>query len=777
MRRYAPVVRTAAILLGLALLGIAPGRADQNGPSIDPLLRRMIRASEKAMADHGRPDAITDDERRFFKSVASVSVDGAVPTVGVRLKLDDSSRHAIEKLGIRTYGRMAGFASAFIPMSSLAEVSKLAGIQAMQAVVKPKLELDVSRPEVRSQQTATTYGATGKGVIVGDVDTGLDITHPDFRKPDGTTRIKFLWRQDDACVGTPPPPPFDFGCLYTEAQINASLTGGPLVPAPDAEGHGTHVTGVAAGNGLATGNGYPAGRYVGMAPEADIIMVKTFPEPGASCGTNCFQIGLGLDFIDDKAAALGKPYVINLSLGSQYGGHDGSDVDEQTIDSLIGPGIHGKAITKSVGNDRDVPIHISGTVAAGATNTHTFTIPTYTALSGTFNDYAAWWLWYNPNDNLTVTIGDPTSTACGTTMLTTSLTTKILSTDPVQAFNSTNSGALLIDQGDSPVIPGGARSFHMEVDDQGGHPPCAGTWTVRVKGNTVPQGGHYDAWIWQSTFGASQLEATWVSPDLTNLISIPGTSFNVITVGGYMSKFQWLSVDGNTYHWNGTFPTDVGTLAVFSSPGPTRDNRIKPEITAPAWTEVSSLAHDVDVSPASGQQPQVVEDGVHWALPGTSFSSPHVAGIFAQLLSLNPKLDAIQLRSLATSTARVDVNVAPPHPNADWGYGKIDALAMADLVVKPIPDMKPNALGVFSWTAIPTATTYNVYRGDLSLKSATYYGSCLYIGLPSPSFSDTSGPVVNGGFFYLVTGKKDGIEGILGFRSDGTPRPNNSPCP
>jgi minor extracellular serine protease Vpr len=776
MRRYAPAARTVALLLGLALLGTVSGRADRKGPSIDPLLRRMMRASEKAMADHGRPDAISEGERKFFARVASASVDGAVPAVGVRLKLDDAARHAIEKLGIKTYGRMAGFASAVIPMSSLAEVSKLTGIQAMQAVVKPKLDLDVSRPEVRSLQAATTYGATGKGVIVGNVDTGLDITHPDFRNPDGTTRVKFLWRQDDACVGTPPPPPYDFGCLYTEADINASLTGGPAVPAPDAEGHGTHTTGVAAGNGLATGHGFPAGRYVGMAPEADIIMVKTFPEPGAACGANCFQIGVGLDFIDAMAASLGKPYVINLSLGSQYGGHDGSDLDEQTIDSLIGPGIPGAAITKSVGNDRGLPIHISGTVAAGGTNTHTFTIPAYTPLPGTFNDYAAWWLWYKAGDNLTVTIGDPTSTACGTTMLTTSLTTNVLITDPTQAFNNSTSGTLLIDEGDSPVIPGGARSFHMEVDDQGTKPPCAGIWTVRVHGNTVPQGGHYDAWIWSSTFGVNQLEAAWVSPDPTNIISIPGTSFNEITVGGYMTKYQWLSIDGGTYHWGGTSPSDVGTLASFSSPGPTRDNRIKPEITAPAWTEVSALARDVDVSLASGQQPQVVEDGVHWALPGTSFSSPHVAGIFAQLLGLNPKLDAIQLRFLATSTARVDANVTPV-PNADWGYGKIDALAMADLVVKPIPDVKPNAVGLFSWTAIPTATTYNVYRGDLSLKSATYYGSCLQTGLASPSFSDSATPIINGGFFYLVTGKKDGIEGTLGFRSDGTPRPNNSPCP
>jgi hypothetical protein len=509
-----------------------------------------------------------------------------------------------------------------------------------------------------------------------------------------------------------------------------------------------------------------------MAPDADIIMVKTFAEPGAACdNAHCGNIGLGIDFIDQMAGVLGKPYVINLSLGHQYGGHDGSDLDEQTIDSLIGPGIPGKAITKSVGNDRGVPFHISGTVAAGATNTHTLTVPSYTSLPGIFNDYAAWWLWYSAGDNLNVKICDTTSNSCNSTLHSVSENTL---GGPIS--RNTTCGTLLIDDTDSPQVPGGARSFHMEVDDQAGPAPCVGNYTIQVHGNTITQGGHYDAWIWSTTFGVNQLEGFWASPDLTKLISIPGTSFNETTVGGYMTKYQWLSVDGLTYHWSGTQPSDVGTLAAFSSPGPTRDNRIKPEIAAPAWTVASSLSKDINVSPSSGNQPNVVEDGAHFAWDGTSFSSPHVAGIYAQLLSLNPKLDAIQLRSLATSTGRVDVNVTPV-PNGDWGYGKIDALAMADRVVKAIPDVKPNALGVFSWTAIPTATTYNVYRGDLSLKSATYYGSCLQSALPSPSFSDSASPIVNAGFFYLVTGKKDGIEGILGFRSDGTPRPNNSACP
>jgi hypothetical protein len=777
MRRYAPLVRTLAVLACLATLGTGTGRTDRKGPVLDPLLRMMMRASEKAMKEHGKPDAISDSERGFFKRVAAVGEENGVPMVGVRLKLDDTARHAIERLGFETYGRLEGFASVSIPMSSIAQVAQIDGIQIMQAVARHDLSLDVSRPEVKSSMAAATYGAQGSGVIFGNVDTGVDITHPDFRNPDGTTRIKFLWRQDDGCVGTPPPAPYNFGCLYTQAQINASLSGGPTISAPDADGHGSITTGVGAANGLATGHGYPAQRYVGMAPQADIIMVKTFPEPGAACGTNCEQIGVAMDFIDYEAGLLGEPYVINLSLGSHYGGHDGSDLDEQEIDSLVGPGIPGKAIVNSAGNDRGVPIHLSGTVSAGATNTHVLSIPAYTPLPGTLNDDVEWWFWYKAGDSVTLTFCSPSNPTCTNAAQMLSSTTPASGAAGQFVYNITTSGTLIIDDTNSPLVPGGDRSFQVELDDQSGNPPASGSWTVKVKGNSVTQGGHYDAWIWRSEFGSTPLRASWASPDLTKLITIPGTAFNVTTVGGYMTKYQWLSVDTHTYHWTGTFSTDVGTLAVFSSPGPTRDGRIKPEITAPAWTVVSALSRDVPITTGSnGNQPQVVEDGVHFADAGTSFSSPHVAGIYAQLLSLNPRLDAIQLRSLATSTGRVDVNVTPV-PNSDWGYGKIDALAMADNVVKSIPDLKPNSSGVFTWTGIPTATTYNVYRGNISLKSPTYYGSCLTSGLASPSFSDSSIPIINGGFFYLVAGVKNGIEGILGFRSDGTPRVNSSPCP
>jgi len=778
MYRLRSTVRASAIILGLLMMTPSLGRPERKKSFVDPFLTRMMRGSLAAIEKGARHGTVLREEMRHYRRFLAVDADAAQPTVRVRLRLDAQARQAIERLGIKTYGRMEGFASAVVPVHRLKEVAALQGVEAMQAVRRPELELDMSRVNVRSTEMATTYAARGQGVIVGSIDTGIDWRHQDFRKPDGTTRIKYIWSQDDACVGTPPSPPFDFGCLYTEADINAALTGGPAITAPDADGHGTNTIGVAAGSGRGTGNGWPAERYVGMAPEADIIVVKIFAEPPdpRSCFPQCQDIGAGLDFIDTKAAELGKPYVVNLSVGSQLGGHDGSDLDEMTIDSLVGPGVPGKAVVKSAGNDRGRPIHIRGTVATGGTNNHTFTIPQYTALPGIFNDVMAWEVWYSGGDSLTVSIVDPTTAPCGG-----AATTLSASTGQGFKYLDSNSGTMIIDDGASPA-PNGARFFDLEVDDQLGSPPCRGTWTFRVRGDSITAGGTYDAWIWISTFvGPSGEEASWTAPDNTRLLSVPGTALNVTTVAAYVTRQSWLSVDGNSYQYllppPISQPPAIGSLAYFSSPGPTRDGRQKPEIAAPGWTSLSALSQDAapSVNPAV-----IAEDGMHWALVGTSFSAPHVAGIFAQLLGLNPGLDAIDLRTLATQTGRSD-GFTGPVPNSDWGHGKVDAKAAADLMIKPIPDLTAGTdEQTFTASAISTAMTYNVYRGDLSLVSPIYYGTCFASGLASPTFIDTTIPIPDAGFFYYMTGVKDGVEGMLGFWWDGAssmPRPNLFPCP
>ncbi len=178
---------------------------------------------------------------------------------------------------------------------------------------------------LRSGTPPDWSGYTGRDVVVGAVDTGIDTSHQDFLDTLGQTRVLYIWDQTTGTGGPNHPPPYDYGTEWTKAQIDAGLC-----TERDTSGHGTAVMAIAAGNGSATGNGWPAYRYVGMAPEADIIAVKSsFYDD---------DIVDGMSYIMSKASSLGKPFVINLSIGSQYGAHDGTDLIERAIDQISGPG-------------------------------------------------------------------------------------------------------------------------------------------------------------------------------------------------------------------------------------------------------------------------------------------------------------------------------------------------------------------------------------------------------------------------------------------------------
>src|SRR5262249_53007117 len=147
--------------------------------AVDPLLGRIMRAAGKAMREHGRPDAIPPEQLEFFSRIAAVDPRGEQPSVRVRFELDATARETLETMGIRTYGRLEGFAWASVPLARLEEVAAIDGVEIMQAMRIPKLELDVSKAETGSTNVASTYGASGQGVIYGTVDSGLDWHHQD----------------------------------------------------------------------------------------------------------------------------------------------------------------------------------------------------------------------------------------------------------------------------------------------------------------------------------------------------------------------------------------------------------------------------------------------------------------------------------------------------------------------------------------------------------------------------------------------------------------------
>jgi subtilisin family serine protease len=211
---------------------------------------------------------------------------------------------------------------------------------------------------------------TGKGVIIGIIDSGIDWRHEDFRRPDGKSRILAIWDlMDDSYqttnggVGSKPPVYLErdkkwLGTVYTNEQIDKAINGNGTLNSLDKFGHGTAVAGTAASNGRATANGIPAGTYAGVAPDAELIIVKAM-----DC--NYFFPGAELtaEWIFDYARGLNKPVVVNMSFGSQFGPHDGTVESEQFIDSIVGPAKAGKIITVSAGNDGRYNVHANGTFA------------------------------------------------------------------------------------------------------------------------------------------------------------------------------------------------------------------------------------------------------------------------------------------------------------------------------------------------------------------------------------------------------------------------------
>ena len=144
-----------------------------------------------------------------------------------------------------------------------------------------------------------TKGFTGAGVIVGDVDTGVDWTHGDFLNPDGTTRILLIWDTSVDMAAKDPGNPFRHDRLGLRHGLDQGRDRRRFVHGADTNGHGTHTLGTAAGNGGATGN------YTGMAPNADIIFVKGL-DPS------------GVEFVFEMASRLGRPAVVNNSWGISW---------------------------------------------------------------------------------------------------------------------------------------------------------------------------------------------------------------------------------------------------------------------------------------------------------------------------------------------------------------------------------------------------------------------------------------------------------------------------
>jgi minor extracellular serine protease Vpr len=737
------VVSVLSILVSLS--GLAGPALAQDPAS--PHLRRVEAALTEWIASGGKaplalPDFLQASVRALPPAGAPLAP-GYDPMVSVIVRTTDPEMLRMSGAKVRTVA--GNVVTADIPLSLLRELGSMPGLIAADVPHRLRPTLDVSRPEIRADVAQGSAqppypGTTGKGVVVGVIDTGIDVDHGDFTNADATTRIIHLWDQTDN--GGPNPTGYAYGTEWTEANINAGAT-----REKDTDGHGTHVTGIAAGNGRAASSPSELYDFAGIAPEADIIFVKTtFAEDA---------IIDAVAWIQSRAGA--EPSAINLSLGSQYGAHDGTSNLDAALAALSGPG---KIIVAAAGNEGGSQIHAQVTVPASSVTLFPINVPTYTATGGAANDLLLI-EGYSSGSNFSVSVITPNSTTVGPVSSSGSVTT------------STAQGEVDIQQGLDPA--NGDRALLIDIWDKNITPPASGTWNIRVQNNqTSPRS--IELWIYYVQLG-SVSSVRW--SDLTqitnsDLVSSPASSDSVIAVGAYVTKTSWPCVQNGggmcTYSPPGAYT--IGDIAPFSSPGPLRNGTAKPEISAPGMGIASSLSKDATSSLFTNNGFKL-PGGLHYVSQGTSQSTPHVTGVAALILERRPTAAFRQVSLAMTGTARHDA-FTPAGFGPLFGWGKVDAAAAVQIFV-PVRLLSFTAgweegHAVLRWDLRETeeGASFQVERGPtatgpFSAQSAWLQGNLSFSWIdPAPDAGQA--------WYRLVTLDRAGSRQILGTTSLAAPR-------
>ena len=503
---------------------------------------------------------------------------------------------AIKALGGEIGSIMGDIATIDIPVGSLEALSRIENIRYVEASKRLKPTLDISVPEtgaglLRDGTPPVWSGFTGKDVIVGIVDTGIDPTHPDFKDPTGKTRILYLLDQT------------------TNEECTRSMIDSGTCSERDTVGHGTHVAGIASGNGTASQY-----RYIGMAPESNLIIVKTTFYTQAILN--------GISYIEQKAASLGKPCVINLSLGGDIDPHDGTSNWSRGLDNASGPG---RILVGAAGNEAGDSIHASGYVAQGSQTDVAF-LP--------LDSPVAIDLWYAGSDQMNIKAVSPD---CGDTGW----------IAPGQSkTSSTSCGNISISSGQSNPNNGDKEIFISITN------PRPGNWSFSLLGSAISN-GRFDVW--------SDESAVFLQSDSSVTLSDTGSTTKLISVGSFVTRV--LEQD----------EPPAGAISTFSSLGPRRlcslcEDVRKPDICAPGQWIMSAFSKDTYYLDQSLQDPS---GDPYIMMQGTSMAAPHVSGAVALLLQRNAALSPEEIKSILFSGAKQD-SYTGDLPNYVWGHGKLD---------------------------------------------------------------------------------------------------------
>lgn len=469
---------------------------------------------------------------------------------------------------------------------------------------------------------------SGKDIIIGFIDTGIDYRNPIFSTPAGT-RIEYIWDQGEEVYGTAADY-MGFGAEYNKAMIDEAIASEDpynIVPSIDEIGHGTFLASIAAG-GRDEAEGFR-----GMAFLSSIVVVKLkqakknlrdfyFIADDAPCYSED-DILLGIRYLLDKAMEINKPIVICIGVGSSQGNHTGSSVLELYLERLVNT--RGICTVSSVGNELGYGGHFAGHLAGQENAMERVEIGISGVSRGFFVE-----LWGRAPGILKTALLSPTGERYSNIPFLDDRSVEIrflYEGTKVYVTNISIDGAT----GDQLIF------FRFEGATQG-------IWTIEVNSYEKQLATDFDAWLPIKQFLDTEISFVKSEPDVT--ICSPGNTRGVISVAGYD-------------HIN-------KSLYFRSGRGYTRDGAIKPDITAPSVSVKGAFAT------ASGRS-------LYTTMSGTSVGAAVTAGAAALIMNwvrnqgIYPDISTEIVRQILIRGAKHVSDI--PYPNNWWGYGVLDLLS------------------------------------------------------------------------------------------------------
>ena len=453
-------------------------------------------------------------------------------------------------------------------------------------------------------------GLSGKGVLVGIVDSGIDFFHPDFRTEDGSSRILRLW---DQSIPGNPPEGYVTGTEYTKEEINKALAlgeiqGRRLVPSRDYTGHGTAVLGIAAGNGRASG-----GANRGIAYESELLVVKM-----KNADRNSFprttELMEGVDYLIRQSIRLGRPIVVNISFGNNYGSHKGDSLLETYLDSVSAMGRN--VICTGMGNNGEDALHFGGKL-------ETREIQEIELGIGPYEPALNLQLWKAYEDEIKIYVENPSGIRIG----------PLEERMGAQRWRAGNTNLL--------IYYGKPAPYHVTQEIYFEFLPDApyvdsGVWKIILQGTNVKNGDYF---LWLPGGKTLNPGTGFYLPRAQGTLTIPATARRLISVGAYDSRLL--------------------SYAAFSGRGSSELPYGKPDLTAPG---VGITA------PKAG--------GGYGSYTGTSFAVPFVSGSAALLMEWgiikgnDPYLYGEKVKAYLRRGAR-PLPEYKQYPNYEVGWGRL----------------------------------------------------------------------------------------------------------